>query len=290
MNHPDIFYSQTSWIADHSKEIAFVLQLGDLTEHNTEVEWEIADSAFSLLDGKVPYALTLGNHDLGDNGRTNTRNSDLFNRFFPYEKYKKADSLKGTFEIGRMDNVWHTFRAGGINWLVLSLEFGPRDNVLAWAAGVIENHPKHKVIINTHAYMYSDDTRMGEGKGHKWLPQTYEIGKNSASGEVNDGEQMWEKLVKKHANILFVFSGHVLNDGTGFLVSEGEHGNKVYQMLVNYQWGVEGSKNGGNGFLRMITIDTNEGAFSVKSYSPYLDQYKTEKDQQFVIEDVVFKY
>ena len=85
----------------------------------------------------------------------------------------------------KMENVWYTFRTGGVKWLVLSLEFGPRDSVLAWAGAVIDAHPRHKVIINTHAYLYSDDTRMGSGD--KWLPESYGIGKDKSSGSVNNG-------------------------------------------------------------------------------------------------------
>lgn len=287
-DHPDIFKSQTNWIVDNAKEITFVLHQGDITNKNTEEQWEVAAEALSLMDNKVPYTFVAGNHDNGEGGKTKTRNTDLLNRYLPYQKYKKSSSLKGVYEPGKMDNTWHTFRAGGYNWSIFSLEFGPRDSVLQWASEIIQTHPKHKVIINTHAYMYSDDTRMGEGKGHKWLPQNYGIGKNANPGSVNDAEQMWDKLVKKHANILFVFSGHVLNDGTGYLVSEGDHGNKVYQMLANYQGGVKGSVNGGNGFLRKITMDTKKGTISVKSYSPYINEYKTGVNQQFVIEGVDF--
>src|SRR5690554_1727235 len=99
---------------------------------------------------------------------------------------------------------------------------------------------------------------------------------------------MWEKLVSQHPNIMFVFSGHVLHDGTGYLVSEGKHGNKVYQMLANYQGGVENTVKGGNGFLRRLTINTAEKKITVKTYSPYVDEYKREPDQQFVIENVDF--
>lgn len=87
---------------------------------------------------------------------------------------------------------------------------------------------------------------------------------------------------------MFVFSGHVLNDGTGMLVSEGIHGNKVYQMLANYQGGVEGTENGGNGFLRLIKIDPRNSTISVQTYSPYVNKYKTESDQQFTFEKVKF--
>lgn len=95
--------------------------------------------------------------------------------------------------------------------------------------------------------MYSDDTRMGEGD--RWLPQKYGLGKDTGENAVNNGEQMWDKLVSKYPNILFVFSGHVLNGGVGTLVSIGEQGNKVYQMLANFQDGVKGTNRGQTGFF-----------------------------------------
>jgi hypothetical protein len=288
-SYPEIFQSQTAWAAENAKNIAFVLQQGDITNNNSEKQWAVASKAFSLMDGKVPYTFVPGNHDIGDGGKSNVRNTDLMNRFLPYEKYSKMSLFGGAFETGKMDNTWHTFKAGGIKWLILSLEFGPRNKVIDWAKSVIESHPHHKIIINTHAYMYSDDTRMGEGKGHKWLPQNYGLGKDEGGDAVNNGDQLWEKLVKWYPGIIFVFSGHVLNDGTGLLVSEGVHGNKVYQILANYQSGVEGSENGGNGFLRIISIDVRNSELSVKTYSPYLKKYKTEPDQQFSFKEVVFK-
>lgn len=188
--------------------------------------------------------------------------------------------------MGKMDNTWHTFKKGKHKWLVLCLEFGPRNNVLDWAAKVIEEHPDSKVIINTHAYLYSDDKRMGEG--HKWRPQAFGIGKLTGSESANDGEQMWEKLVSRYPNIMLVFCGHVLYDGTGMLVSKGRNGNSVYQMLANYQEGVINTEKGGNGFLRMVTIDPAGKKIGVQTYSPYLDTYKTEADQAFEFTGVDF--
>lgn len=76
----------------------------------------------------------------------------------------------------------------------------------------------------------------------------------------------------------------MLNDGTGCLVSTGIHGNRVCQLLANYQNGVIGSENGGNGYLRILDVDACGGRVSVRSYSPYLDTFLTEPDQQFVVE------
>lgn len=286
--YPEIFRAQTEWIAGTADSITFVLHQGDITNHNTPEQWEVAAEAMQLLDGKVPYAVCIGNHDIGTNGSADTRDTDLFNTWFPYERYRSLPGFGGAYEAGKMDNTWYTFSGGGLDWLVLSLEFGPRNKVLDWAAEVIEDHPDHKVIINTHAYMYSDETRMGPDRGHHWLPQSYGVGKDTGEDAVNNGEEMWDKLVSRYENVLFVFSGHVLNDGVGTLVSEGIHGNKVYQLLANYQSGVEGSENGGNGFLRILKIDTRARKVSVKTYSPHLDAYKTESDQEFAFDDVVF--
>lgn len=281
--YPDIFHAQTAWIAKNADSISFVLHQGDITNHNTAEQWNVAASAMQRMDGRVPYAFCIGNHDIGTNGSADIRNTDLFNEWFPYSQYQDKPGFGGAMESGKMDNTWSVFHAAGLDWLVLSLEFGPRNRVLDWAGKVIEAHPEHQVIINTHAYMYSDDTRMSAAREHHWLPQHYGLGKATGDDAVNDGEAIWEKLVSQYPKVRFVFSGHVLNDGVGTLTSEGKHGNAVYQMLANYQTGVEGSEFGGSGFLRILKIDLKRQLLSVKTYSPYLNSYKTAEDQQFTI-------
>lgn len=284
-SYPEIFGAQTKWIAKNSDSIAFVLHQGDITNQNTSKEWEAAAGAMSVLDNKVPYVVCAGNHDVG---ASDVRDTELFNTWFPYEKYSKTKGFGGACEEGKMDNVWYSFNAGGINWLIISLEFGPRNKVLEWASEVVKNHPSHKVIINTHAYLYSDNTRMSDDRGHYWLPQSYGLGKGAEYEDVNDGEQMWKKFVNLYPNIIMVVSGHVLNEGVGTLVSEGNYHNKVYQMLANYQKFVDESIKGGNGFLRILTINPKAGKISVQTYSPYVDEFKTEPSQQFDFKNVKF--
>ncbi len=284
--YPWIFRMQTAWAAAKADSISFVIQLGDITNSNADSQWHVAARAFELLDGKVPYAFVTGNHDIGTKGRSDIRNTDLFNQYLPYSKYSKVPYFGGAYEKGKMDNVWYTFNTGKQKWLVLCLEFGPRNKIIEWGASVVKNHPLHKVIIVTHAYMYSDDLRMGAAPNHKWLPEAYGLGKDTGENAANNGEAIWEKLASRYQNIVFVFSGHVLNDGTGLLVSKGIHGNNVYQMLSNYQSGVEGSEMGGSGYLRILDIDPKSKSVKVKTYSPYLDAYKTEPDQEFVLSDL----
>ena len=283
-DYPEIFYAQTNWIKEHADSITFVLQQGDLTEYSADEQWDVAVAGMGMLDNIVPYAVVMGNHDLGNN--SDSRDSHRFNTYFPYSKYSNTHYFGGAFEDGKMDNVWYSFTAGRKKWLILCLEFGPRNAVLNWAGEVVRTHPSYNVIINTHAYMYSDDTRMGVGD--RWLPQEYGIGKYVGENTANDGEGMWEKLVKRYPNILFVFSGHVINDGTGTLVSEGVHGNKVYQMLANYQLGVPDAMDGKSGYLRIVDVDVKRHSVSVRTYSPYLNRYKTDEDNCFSFEKVSF--
>jgi hypothetical protein len=126
--------------------------------------------------------------------------------------------------------------------------------------------------------MYYDETRLGTGDS--WNPHGYGIA--NEVGGTNDGEELWTKLAKLYPNVTMVVNGHVLNDGQGRLVSTGDHGNKVYQMLSNYQM----QTNGGNGYLRLLKIDPVLGKISATSYSPYLNQYKTDAENQFEFTNV----
>lgn len=281
-SHPEIFKAQTQWIADNYQEqnIEFVVHLGDIVNNNNVPQWEVAYDAMRTLDGVVPYSVTPGNHDMGENGSASTRDTTLFNTYFPVSDFSNTETFGGVYpaEPDKYDNNYHTFSAGGTDWLVLSLEFGPRDPVLDWANEVVASHPNHRVIVVTHDYMFSDETR--HTTGHAWNPHNYGVA--SEPGGVNDGEEMWQKFVKKHPNISMVLNGHVLNDGQGRRVSVGDYGNKVYQMLSNYQM----QANGGNGFIRLLEIDPEAGTIEATSYSPYLDQYKTDWQNQFEFKNV----
>lgn len=285
---PEVLDSQVNWIVKNEKQIAFVLQQGDLTQNNNDKEWKIIQAAFEKLNGKVPYALAAGNHDMGsaDGKFADVRNSTLFNSYFPLEKMKILPGFAGVAEEGKMDNAYYTFETGKIKWLAITLEFGPRNSVLNWANSVIVKHPDHTVIINTHSYMYSDSTR--QGPGDSWRPQAYGVGKDKGDSSVNDGEDMWMKLVKTHPNNRFVFSGHILNSGVGTLFSINDDGLPVYQMLANYQEGVKGSVKGGNGWLRILDMDFKKKTLTVSTYSPYIDKFMDDPAHRFVIKNVLF--
>ena len=275
--YPEIFDAQTRWIADNLKRynIRYVLHVGDLVEHNNEEEWRIARRAFAVLDGKVPYAMALGNHDMGPGGSARNRDT-LFGDFFPLAAFQGWQSFGGVYdrEPDRADNMYHLFRAGGEDWLVLALEFGPRDDVLRWADEVIGRHPRHAVILITHAYLDSDGRRYDHATPDQhYPPHDYPIAGDRAG--LNSGEDLWRKLIAKNANVVMVISGHTCVSAR--LASKGESGNVVHQILVDYQ----DQERGGNGYLRLLQFSPGGRTVRVGDYSPVLDRWIDDPDRRF---------
>ncbi len=279
-SYPQHFNAQTQWIVDHaeSHNIQYVLHEGDITNRNTRAQWDNAFASMNRLNGVVPYAMAPGNHDYGPGGNGATRDS-LFNTpeyFGPGSFYANQASIGGFYESGKTDNSWHTFAAGNSDWLVLALEWGPRDEVVEWANQVVADHPNHNTMLVTHAYMYYDETIYdweNKGSSQSWNPHSYGIEK---IGSVNDGQELWDGLVSQHGNFRMTFNGHVLNDGTGFRSTLGVNQNPVQQMLANYQMNAEG----GRGDMRLLEFKA-DGSVVVRTYSPVLDRHDTSYDQQF---------
>ena len=168
----------------------------------------------------------------------------------------------------------------GGSWLILALEFGPRDAVLSWADGVAKRFAPMPAVVLTHAYLYDDNTRYDHVSrpDQLWNPHRYLS--DAIPGSVNDGEEIWRKLVAKNDNILFVLCGHDLGDGVGRLTSTRPDGAKVHQLLANYQMGTRG----GEGYLRLMRFSPSDRRVSVRTYSPYLDRFKTDPDNQFTLD------
>jgi 3',5'-cyclic AMP phosphodiesterase CpdA len=282
-NFPQHFDAQTQFLIDNAEKLnlKYVLHEGDITNRNTTDQWDNAKKSMSMLDGKIPYAMAPGNHDYGPKGNGSTRDSH-FNedRYFgPNSSYAAQDSIGGFFEDGKTDNTWHEFEAGGKKWLVLALEWGPRDEVVEWANKVVEDHPDHQAMLVTHAYMYYDDTIYDwktKGTKQNWNPHSYGLEKTTGTS-VNDGVELWDKLVSKHPNFRMTFNGHVLQDGAGFRSTAGEHDNPVHQMLANYQM----NKEGGQGDMRLLEFLPDGKTVEVRTYSPVLDRYDERPNQQF---------
>ncbi|MBQ9428491.1 MAG: metallophosphoesterase, partial [Clostridia bacterium] len=151
---PDTFAKLYDWLAANaaSKKMAFMLGLGDITNDHTDEQWAYAIENFKKLDGVLPYALCRGNHD----GSA----ADYSSRF---DGTAYASVLSGKCYKSRA-NSYQKFTAGKINYLVITLNYNPASDELAWAKGIAEANPYDRVIVITHSNLRGDAAYNAHGE------------------------------------------------------------------------------------------------------------------------------
>jgi len=234
---PEMLYGMYQWIADNveKENMQMVINVGDITNYPNDLQWERSKYAYDLLQNKVPYIAVPGNHDYGT---TSYRDTTKMNAYFPLSMFKEMETYGGSYSEDNnlpddVANTWQEFEINGNKYLVLALEFGPRDSVLTWASNVVNAHPNHQVIVVTHAYMNSDGTLL-DGSD-PFLPSSYTSLIQEDQEAPNDPDAMWEKFVKNHENIIMVLSGHIGYRNIVMRTDTGVHGNEVKQILIDAQ-------------------------------------------------------
>lgn len=282
-----IFSQITNWIKDNKEEykVQVVLQEGDIVNQNSQVtptsgdqtanqQWANAKAAMGVLNGELPYIMAAGNHDLGTTSAQN-RNTQ-FNTYFKASDNPLVDPAQGGILVGyqvpgELHNAYFELHApDGRDLLIFSLEFWPRQSTIAWANQIaaLPKYADHTAVLLTHSYLNPNNTR-ADG-----TPDGYPVGTDG-----NDGEEMWNELVKLNSNFEMTLNGHVGGDGVGYLKSTATQGNVVHQMVFNSQF----ETNGGNGWIRVLEFLNDGKTVHVRTYSPFLDLYRTDAANDFFI-------
>lgn len=279
-NQP-VFELMTAWVADNIEalNIKLVLCTGDLVEQNemlnpdgvngdqpSKLQWEAVARAFGRLDGKVPYINATGNHDYGYQSIEHRRSN--FDHYFPVDKNPLTARM--VREVGLSieekptlaNAAFELVVPGKQKFLILNLEFAPRDTVIAWANKVVslEKYRNHKVIVLTHSYMNSRNEHI--------VKEGYPI------TDANYGAAIFEKLVQPSRNIEMVFGGHIgapdnPKGHIAFRTDKNAAGKKVQQMVFNAQaLGGGWHGNGGDGWLRILEFLPDGKTVHVKTFSP----------------------
>ena len=266
-NYSSQFHMIYDWILENSesKKIGYVFGLGDITNGSSTSEWNVATENIFRLNGVIPYSVVRGNHDKLGN----------FNNAFATNAYYTSQ-FNGFYQEGDVTNSWRKITVGGVNYLMITLDYGASDAVLEWAGSIIENNPDYKVIITTHAYLYRDGTTLDQG----------DVCPPATTGGYNNGDHLWNKLISQHENIFLVLSGHDPSAKVVMTQQTGVHGNLVTQFLVDPQ-GVDAS-GVPTGMVTMLYFKA-DGSVEVETYSTIQEKhYKVEN--QFVIEETAHDY
>jgi hypothetical protein len=259
------------WLVENQKRLnlAFVVHTGDVVDGDSprHEQYERAKKGIEPLQAAgVPYTLAVGNRDtaatcseeLGNGGesqevvkqctdqaaRRQVRDTSVFNRYFKSEDFTH---LEGQFEKGKVDNEYATYEAGGLQWLVLTLELWPRPEAVRWANEVVEAHPKANVIVATHSYLTASGDIMQTNGGYGATSPQY----------------LFDNLISRHENIRFVLSGHT--GGSAHRVDKGVNGNTIYSFLQ----AIHDPKHDPT---RMIQVDTKAKTVHSWIYNSDLDR------------------
>lgn len=277
-----LFQLMTDWIIDQKDElnIKLVLCVGDLVEQNNLLvpdgkngdqsslnQWEAVQQGFAKLNNKLPYVLCTGNHDYGTKSAENRYSQ--FNSYFPPQGNPLSQALlvemaPNAQGVKTLENACYRWKSPtGQSFLIFSLEFGPRTEILQWARQLAakDEYQEDIGVVLTHSYMNSKSEKTDKEK----YPLT----------DANYGKTIWEELVEPSANMQLVFCGHIADEEShrgqvGFLEEVNQTGKKVTQMLFNAQREGGGwHGNGGDGWLRILEFLPGQRTIKVHTFSPF---------------------
>ena len=279
---PDIQYTTQKYPANltpifdylleskNSRNLQYVIGLGDITNRNTEAEWAAIKPQMERLNDILPYSLVRGNHDV-----TYNNYAELFDATFGKGNYyyKHVANNGGFMNKASAKNTYLLFSVGEVDYIIINLDFGATDDVLKWAGEVLEQYPDHRAIIATHGYLNIDSTTLDPNDSA--TPSAYKKA-------WNDGDDMWDKLASQHENVDIVVSGHIIQDDICVNPQEGVHGNTVYQMLIDPQ-SVDNTLEGA-GFVAMMYFTEDGNHARIECYSTVFEKYYRESNKRLSFE------
>ena len=230
--------AQVKWIREHrdDQNIVFVSHVGDIVDKNNADQWAVAKQHLDQLRGVVPFSLTVGNHDMTSKG-----DARLFQEHFPAASFTAHPWYLGSYTHTRSDqnvsannvNSAQLFSAGGMDFIHLSLECNAPDDVLAWADDLLTKHMNRRALITTHMDLgILDKPKTEEGFIHDPKGRMSWIKIHGTRG--NTGEQMWDKLYRKHTNLRLIFCGDQSRVTALKLTSPADDGQPFTSMLSDY--------------------------------------------------------
>jgi hypothetical protein len=257
-----IFEAHTRWIAANIErhKIAFVSHVGDIVDKNEHGQWKVAQQCMDMLHGKVPYGISVGNHDMTGRG-----DSSLFQQYFPESRFREFDwygdafkgSPSGPAISGNNADSYQLFEAGGTKFVFLHLECNAPDDVVEWANQILNQYADRRALITSHMGWGPRDKPVkdeeyftGEKGRMTWIKIHGDRG--------NSPQQLWDKCYRKHRNLVAVFSGDQSRTQAYRAATVGDHGNAIQELLQDY----------GSGWLRMYRFLPSENRVIAITFDP----------------------
>ena len=227
-----IFKAQIDWILANreNENIVFVTHLGDVVDNSGDMEqWNNAMWALDpLFDAPDDFPYSICQGN---------HDGIEFAEYLGPESYAGKKWYIGS-SLNKLNHA-QVFRAGNRRFLHINFQKDPDAEAFLWAQSIMDKRKYRSmpVIVSTHDYV------MYGGRGPT-------------------GRIIWDEFIRENPRIFMVLNGHTHTEYA--FVSHNDDNKPVYQMLSDYQ----DRENGGNGLMRLIHINEDNGTISVETFSP----------------------
>ncbi len=236
-----------------SKNIQYVLGLGDITQAYYrgyqsgvwEQEWVNAKEAISLLDGKIPYSLVRGNHDItaGFNGAFGVGNKYYTDLSALAATKDSADEngrpMAGFLNENKIEDTYRKVIIGDHKYIIFTLDWHPTEACLDWVDTILAENSDYQAIITLHSFIYRDGSITDDYEDT--FPYENLSGTRPNWEEVSNSggnvfpKVLWQNVLSKHKNVEMILCGHIDEDNIVTTQLKGENGNTVTAMLIDGQ-------------------------------------------------------
>lgn len=233
-----VFAAHVRWISENleAQRIAFVSHVGDIVDKNRDDQWQVARQCMDVLHGRVPYGISVGNHDMTRDG-----DSSRFQHYFPAARFTDFPWYGGYYPgqpdtphiSGNNANSYALFSAAGEDFIFLHLECNAPDDVLEWANVLLAEHADRHAFITTHMGLGPLE-HPTENRGYFDDPKGRMRWAKIHGPRGNSPQQMWDKCFRKHANVKLIFCGDQSRTSALHLAEEGDHGQTIHTLLSDY--------------------------------------------------------
>jgi CubicO group peptidase (beta-lactamase class C family) len=258
-----IFAEQIRWVVNNKdlQNIAYVAHLGGLVEDAQRLsEWDRAEAVISPLENPnttglmhgIPYGVAVSDREQSPHGDPEGNSTELYNSYFGERRFSGRSYYGGQFGTNN-DNHYSLFSAGGMDFIVIFMEYDPRPDpmVLAWADNLLQVHPDRRAIIVSHDLLQSEP---GAPFGTR-------------------GYAIYEAL-KHNRNLFLILGAHDAEDARR---TDTFNDVAVHTLVSGY------SDKASDGWLRILAFSPAANQIHVHTYSPILNRFKFDADRQFTL-------
>jgi hypothetical protein len=262
------FRNMTSWIVSNKNalNVQFVAHMGDLVQDNDdqEQEWINADSAMKIIENPtttqlphgIPWGGAPGNHDTNKSGGANR----FWNQYFGTSRWNGRTYFRGGYTDGTTDANYQFFSAGGMDFIVINLEYRPSATMIAWADALLKANPTRRGIVTSHEILQA---HLDAGTPVDQAPY------------YNQGRAIYEGL-RNNPNFFLMLCGHWHGEGRR---TENYLGRQIHAVLCNYQT----EANGGDTWLRYLVFSPSKNTITSNVIRTRDGSRRTANDSQFTL-------